>query len=217
MYVFNELQKQKGTISSTVGKKLAEEVLAGRLDILDEAIKLVTYKLDDKNERSTRSGASKIVEIVAEKKPELVAPYLLKIFPALEATEPQTRWMVIRIMGFCTKLDPKTAIKAVPYAEKYILEKQPGQLCLVSSADLFLADYGILSKAATQKVFPILEKSCKNVLINEHDWLLEAFTKIMNNLTSEQKAKVSAFAQKYVRFPRKSTQKRASILLQKIN
>jgi len=68
MPILNQLQKNKGTLSSALGKSLAEKVLKGEKGILNEAVELINY--DDKN---VRAGAAKIIEIVAEKKPELVA------------------------------------------------------------------------------------------------------------------------------------------------
>jgi len=40
------------------------------------------YKAKDTKEKNIRSGAAKIVEIVAELKPELVASHLEKLLPA---------------------------------------------------------------------------------------------------------------------------------------
>ena len=52
--------------------------------------------------------------------------------------------------------------------------KKKACVCLASSADLFLGDYGALSKQAAEQVFPILEYSLDNIITNEQDWLLEA-------------------------------------------
>lgn len=101
--------------------------------------------------------AAKVVEIVAEEKPELVAPRLEKLLPALSAPEPQTRWMVVRTMGFCAGLNQPVAKKAVPYAEGYLDAKEG--LVIASSADLFLGDFGALSKGNARLVFPILKRS----------------------------------------------------------
>jgi hypothetical protein len=215
MSILPQLQSQKGAVSSVIGKKLAEQVLKGDMEILVEAIELCTYDLDNIKAKGVRSGAVKIVEIVAEKKPEAVESYLQKILPALNATEPQTRWMAIRIMGFCAALNPGIAARAIPIAEKFVTQKTEG-LCLASSADLFLGDYGALSRKAAGEILPVLKKSTHNILLNEHDWLLEAFTKILDNLSIEGKKEVVEFAAKYVDFPRKSTQTRAKKLLQKI-
>lgn len=65
MSVFEQLTRNKGTVSSALGKELAQRVLRGETDILDEAIKLSSYDTANFKSRSVRSGAAKIVEIVA--------------------------------------------------------------------------------------------------------------------------------------------------------
>jgi hypothetical protein len=64
--------------------------------------------------------------------------------------------MTIRTMGFCAHLNQSVAQKAIACAEKYLDKKDEG-LCLASSADLFLGDYGALSRQAAEQVFPIIE------------------------------------------------------------
>ncbi len=211
MSIFNQLQKNKGTVSSALGKELAQKVLNGNIEILNEAIELCVYEPDEDKGKNVRSGAAKIVEIVAEKKPELVAPHLDKLLDSLTVAEPQTRWMAIRIMGFCAHLNKKTAEKAIPYAEKFIKRKEG--LVIASSADLFLGDFGAISKKDAEKVFPILELSISNYVLNEQDWLLEAFMKIVNNLGTEEKEKIKTFAKRWESTSRKSTQARAKKLL----
>lgn len=176
MGILSLLEKNKGAVSSALGKELAAKVLDGEVDILHEAIELSSIKEKDISMKRVRSGAAKIVEIVAEKRPELVAPYLQMLLPALSVDEPQTRWMIIRTMGFCAHLNKSAAKKAIPYAEKYIKEKEG--LCIASSADLFLGDYGTLSPEDAQVAFLLLELSIDNMVLNEQDWLLEAFIKI---------------------------------------
>lgn len=206
MGILNLLEKNKGTVSSALGKELAVKVLDGEVDILHEAIELSSIKEKDFNMKSVRSGAAKIVEIVAEKRPELVAPYLEKLLLALSVDEPQTRWMIIRTMGFCAHLNKSIAKKALPYAEKYIKKKEG--LCIASSADLFLGDFGTLSQEDAQVAFSLLELSMDNMVLNEQDWLLEAFIKIYPQLEKSQKDKIYSFAESYENSSRKTTQAR---------
>jgi hypothetical protein len=215
MAILDKLKANKGTVSSLLGKNLASEVLHGKKEILKEAVKLTTYCLNDKKEKNVRSGAAKIVECVAIEKPDLVVPFLEKLLPALGAKEPQTRWMIIRTFGFCAKKKVEIAKKAIPYAKKYIKEKRAGQLCLVSSADLFLGDLGEVSKEDTKEVYPILLESCNNVIMNEHDWIFESFIKISPHLTKKQKEEVISFACKYENHPRQKTLERIKLLKEK--
>jgi len=214
MEIFELLKDNKGTISSALGKELAQKVLDGNLVILDEAIKLSTYEIGSKKSKNIRAGAAKIVEIAAEKRPELVAPYLDKLMPALTVDEPQTKWMILRTMGFCAEKNPKEAEKAFEYAVKCLDNKQG--LCLSSSAVLYLGDLGALSKEYAKKVFPIIEKASIDASVNEVDWILEAYMKVADNLHKEQ-SKIAKYAYENINAPKKSTQKRIDKLLKMIS
>jgi hypothetical protein len=212
MTLFEQLSKNKGTLSSALGKALAADVLeAGRTDILLECIDLASYERDERKSRHIRAGAAKVVEIVAEAQPAQVAPHLAKLLPALAVAEPQTRWMIIRVMGFCAALNKPVALKAIPFAAQYIAAKDG--LVLASSADLFLGDLGALSTKDAQKIFPLLEESMATAITNEQDWLLEAGLKVFANLAPAEQAALRAFAERWQYSPRKSTQQRVKRLL----
>ena len=212
MSTFEQLSNNKGTVSTALGKVLAQKVLQeSRGDILLECIDLASYNASAPDSKHIRSGAAKVVEIVAERQPELVAPYLEKLFPSLSVQEPQTRWMIIRVMGFCARLNRSMAQKAIIYAEKYIDEKEG--LVIASSADLFLGDLGAISKEDAQKVFPLLERSMESSIENEQDWLLEALFKMFRNMDQAGQDKALRFAERWQYSSRKSTKQRAQKIL----
>lgn len=212
MSIFDQLSNNKGTVSSAFGKVLALKVLQeNQLDILMECIDLASYEASAPACRHIRSGAAKLVEIVAEKRPELVAPHLGKLLPALSVREPQTRWAILRVMGFCARLNKPVAQAAIPFAEKYINDKEG--LCLASSTDLFLGDLGAISPADAQRVFPLLELSMENLVENEQDWLLEALCKLFQNLDQSGQAEALKFAERWQYSSRKSTRQRAGRIM----
>lgn len=155
--LLSQLQNNKGTLSSALGKSLAEKVIKGDKLLLKQAIELIDC--DDKN---VRSGIAKIFEMVAEKKPELVKPYLEKLLPGLEAEEPQTRWMVIRTLGLCAQTKPQTALKAIPKAKQYIKDKDSGA-CLWNRTIFYLGCIGALSEKDAKEVKKILDLAAKIV------------------------------------------------------
>ena len=108
-------------------------------------------------------------------------------------------------------MNKSVAIKCIDYAEKYLTNKEG--LCLSSSAELYLGDIGALSKDEAKKVFPILEKASENAEVNEVDWILEAYMKMVNNLEEDEKNKIRQYANKNTDAPKKSTQKRVRKLL----
>jgi hypothetical protein len=212
MSVFDQLSNNKGTVSSALGKSLAQKVLQEKQnEILSECITIASYDSPNPAFRNIRAGAAKVVEIVAEKQPDWVAPHLDELFPALAVPEPQTRWMVIRVMGFCAQLNNPAAHKALPYAEKYLDAKEG--LCIASSADLFLGDLGAVSKEDARIVFPILRASMDTVIENEQDWLLEALFKLYRNLDAAGQETAHLFAQRWQYSSRKSTRQRAGKIM----
>jgi hypothetical protein len=212
MSVFEQLSSNKGTISSALGKALAQEVLQDdRQEVLSECIALSTYKMSEPKSKQIRAGAAKVVQVVAETRPELVAPHLEDLLPGLSAPEPQTRWMIIRTMGSCAHLNEPAAHKAVPHAKRYLEDKEG--LVLASSADLFLGDLGALSKENAKLTFPLLKRSMETVMKNEQDWLLEALFKVYEPLDPTAREAVLNFAEGWKSSDRKSTQKRARRIL----
>ena len=90
MSLFTDLSANKGTVSSALGKAVAHQVLQdGRIDLLLECIDLFSYKAASPGSKHICAGAAKVVEVVAELQPELVAPHLEKLLPALSVAEPQ--------------------------------------------------------------------------------------------------------------------------------
>jgi predicted metal-dependent hydrolase len=100
MDLLDLLKTNKGTVSSALGKELAEKVLNGDKSILDQAIDYVSYDLDNQKSKGIRAGAAKILEKVAEKQPDLIANQLDKLKPALKVKESQTRWMIMQVFGY---------------------------------------------------------------------------------------------------------------------
>lgn len=209
--LIDQLKDNKGTVSSQLGKALAVEVLEGNLELLKEAVVLCSYELHNKKEKGIRAGAAKIVEKVAEVKPELVAIHLEELFPALDAAEPQTRWMIIRTFGYCAKDNDKTAGKAIHYAQQFIREQKG--VCLSGAAERYLGDLGHVSEEYAQKAYPILVEAYDNAIPNEIDWIFEAFISIAIHLNPEQKKVVADCAKEHLEATRKATVTRAKKIL----
>jgi hypothetical protein len=99
---------------------LAINVLNGDLSILQGTIKYVSFDLENVKSKGIRAGAAKIIEEAAEKKPDFIAHDLGKLKPALDAPEPQTRWMFLQTFGYCSKLNPKESASIINIAKRYL-------------------------------------------------------------------------------------------------
>jgi hypothetical protein len=215
MPIFDQLKKNKGTVSSALGKELACKVLNGNADILSEAIQLVHYDVKNEKSKNIRAGAAKIIEKVAEKKPEIVSPYLKSLFPALTVIEPQTRWMLMMAFGYCARLEPELTSKGIIYAKQYIHEQQG--VCLSGAAETFLGCIGATSNERAEIVLPILLDAIENSIPNEVDWVLEAFYSILDKLSMKSRTIVAECSKKHGDSSKSSTKKRVSKILKKID
>lgn len=215
MEIFELLKNNKGTTSSALGKELASKVINGDHSVLNEAIKYVTFDIENPKSKAIRAGAAKIIEIVSQKKPELVAFELNKIKPALSVPEPQTRWMLMQTFGFCAKLNPKEATSVLDYSKQYLAEN--AGVCLSGAVHLYLGRIGATSRKMANEVLPILDDSLKSASENEVDWVLEGFFSIVDNLDSDSKILIQKNAELFLNSKKKSTQKRAQKILKKIS
>lgn len=189
MSILPQLEDNKGTISSALGKSLASKVLEGETAILEEAVVLLAH--DSKN---VRAGAAKIIEQVAMADPFLVAGFLPRLFPALEAPEPQTRWMIIHALGLCASLDVPTALGALPKAEEFI-ELDSGA-CLWGATIVYLGYVGATSEANARTVFPILERALHDIPKQTKN-VLESFLRMLDQTDGELLGQIARHAERY--------------------
>lgn len=211
MNILEQFLYSKGSTASALSKTLAQHILNGQTSILLDCIGLVSYDLDASNQKHVRVGAAKVVGIVALNRPDLVAPYLHKLIPALSAREPQTRGMIIRATGFCAHLNKSVAQKVIAHATKYIDYKEG--LALARATDLFLGDYGAISEEDARKAFSVLERSMANLIANEQDSILEALFKMFQYLGKSERERCFEFAERWQSTLRKSTQRRVIRIL----
>lgn len=208
MTLLEQLQENKGTVSSSLGKQLAIDVLNGDRKILTEALKLIHF--DDKN---VRSGSAKIIEKVAESKPELVSPYLSDLNECMNYEEAQTRWMVLHIAGLCAKLQPKTSRDLFGEAAKY-LDKKYGTV-LNDRAITYFGYMGAVSKKDCETCFPHLINSFV-LHPNRVTRVFESFERMMDVLSDEQKNILLKYINKYMADKKPSTSLAAKKIFKKL-
>jgi hypothetical protein len=214
MDLLDLLKTNKGTVSSALGKELAEKVLNGDKSILDQAIDYVSYDLDNQKSKGIRAGAAKILEKVAEKQPDLIANQLDKLKPALKVKESQTRWMLMQVFGYCAKLNPKDSESIMDYAKQYLIEN--AGVCLSGAVHLYLGRIGATSDKTADKVLPILDDALKTASENEIDWILEGFLNIADRVNSDSKELIKRNAELQLESKKKATRNRAKKILKKI-
>jgi hypothetical protein len=196
MSILPQLERNKGTISSALGKVLANDVLAGETAILKEAVDLLAHE-----DKQVRAGAAKIVEQVALSDPALVVEFLPRLLPVLDVDEPQTRWMAIHTLGLCAAFDTSTALKALPKAEVFI-EAESGA-CLWGVTVVYLGYLGTTSAANARAVFPILERALQRVP-KQTKQVLQSFLRLLDRADEETRSAIGHYAEAYLQSENKA-------------
>jgi tetratricopeptide (TPR) repeat protein len=189
MTLLEQLQENKGTVSSALGKELAKKALSGDRSILDGSMQLIHF--DDKN---VRSGAAKILEKVAEEKPEWVSDHLSELLTCMNYPEAQTRWMVLHICGLCAQLNPDVAREVFEEAIKY-LDKKHGTV-LNDRAITYLGYIGSLSEHDCKQAFPHLIQSFQ-LHPNRITRIFESLWRLADNLDEAQKQLVRQYIHQF--------------------
>jgi hypothetical protein len=206
MSLLEQLRGNRGCLSSALGKSLAGKFFGGDMRILDEAVELLTY--DDKN---VRAGAAVIIEEIANERPELVAKRLEDILPGLETPEPQTRWITLRILGKCSRLNPEVAGSAMNRIDDFLADNS---LCLQDSAITYLGYIGSLSNDNAKTIFPILEETLDSVP-KRIPRVFESYRRMIPVLNDE-KGRLSTICEKYSKNSKPSIAKAAKRTLKEI-
>ena len=205
--ILPRLEKNKGTVSSKLGKALAKDVLAGETEILAEAVELLSHE-----SKQVRAGAAKIIEQVAVSDPTLVIGYLPRLLPALEVAEPQTRWMAIHTLGLCAALDAPTALKALPKAAVFI-EADSGA-CLWGATIHYLGYVGATSPANARMVFPLLERALQ--IPGRAKDVLRSFLQLLDQADTPMRTAIAQHAEAHTESETGVTRKAARKLLKRI-
>lgn len=208
MTILNKLKEVNNIVGSECGKKFAEEVLNGNIEILKEAEHLIKH--EDKN---IRAGAAKIIEKVAEVKPELI--HLEKILPGLDMPEPQTRWMITHAIGLCAKCNTDFAYQAFDKIQKFLTDRNSGA-CLWDRSICYMKYIGLTSSKRAQKVLPILEQALINIP-SQTKTILESFEKLILIADRNSKIKILNIAQKYQNNEKNSIKNKAISLIKKLS
>jgi hypothetical protein len=206
MTILPQLENNKGMLSSALGKSLAAQALAGDRAILVEAVSLLAHP--DKN---VRSGAAKIVEQVAETRPEWAAPYTRQLLAALEMPEAQTRWMAIHTLGLCAPMDAASARLAFPKAQQFI-QGESG-VCLWDRTIVYLGYLGAISPDDLELVMPLLEMALERIP-EQTRTVLEAFQRCACQANAGWLARMASYADQSMQSAKPAV-KAAALKLQK--
>ena len=107
--------------------------------------------------RRVRQLSAHVVELLAERAPELLAPYIPALIDALERPEAQTRWEVLDALSLLAPEHAKDCGPAYDGAKAALFDELSAPLRL--SAFRFLTVWGSTERRRSEKVWPILDEA----------------------------------------------------------
>ena len=121
-----------------------------------ETLEALVEDLSDRSRR-TRQLSAHVIELVTERDPELLAPYIPELIDALERPEAQTRWEVLDALTALTSTHARECGPAFEGAEDALFDELSAPLHL--SAFRFLTVWGSSERRRSEKVWPVLDEA----------------------------------------------------------
>ena len=109
------------------------------------------------NSRRKRQLAARVVHLVAQREPDLLAPYISDLIDALYRPEAQTRWEVLDALTILVPDYAKEIGAAFEGAETALFDELSSTLRL--SAFRLLCCWGATERGRSKKVWPILDEA----------------------------------------------------------
>ncbi|MDR1421743.1 MAG: hypothetical protein LBI64_02625 [Coriobacteriales bacterium] len=107
--------------------------------------------------RRIRQFSAAVINLVAERQPELLAPFIAQLSDALHRPEAQTRWECLEALACLLVFDPAACDEAVSGAEVSLYDEESGPARL--AALRFLTAYGALDARRSVRVWPLVDEA----------------------------------------------------------
>lgn len=142
---------------STVQDLTPEE--AARLASVEASKDALTALVDDlsSSSRRTRQLSARVVNLLAQREPDLLAPYIAQLIDALYRPEAQTRWEILDALSILAPEHAKDCGSAYEGAEAALFDEISAPLRL--SAFKFLTVWGATERRRSEKVWPIVDEA----------------------------------------------------------
>lgn len=107
--------------------------------------------------RRKRQLSARVVNLVAQREPELLAPYIPDLVDALYRPEAQTRWEVLDALTLLVPAHAKEVGAAYDGAEAALFDEISATLRL--SAFRMLCTWGATDRGRSKKVWPVIDEA----------------------------------------------------------
>ena len=132
---------------------------AARLKSAEGSADALSALIEDlsSSSRRTRQLSARVVNLLAQREPELLAPYIGQLIDALYRPEARTRWEVLDALSVLAPDHAKECGAAYEGAEAALFDEISAPLRL--SAFRFLTVWGATERRRSEKVWPILDEA----------------------------------------------------------
>ena len=126
--------------------------------------------------RRRRQTSARVVALLAEREPSLLAPFIPQLIESLSRPEAQTRWEVLDALTLLTVDNAKECGAAYEGAEAALFDEISAPLRF--SAFRFLTGWGATERRRSEKVWPLLDEAiqCYHGDLEYRDMLALLFT-----------------------------------------
>lgn len=208
MGLINQLSTALGMKNSEPNLAAAQLILAGPSRMEEIAAGLVTEKND------LLADCAEVCTMVAEKKPEIVAPHVEKLVPLLDHKKTRVRWEAMHALAYCAPLRPDVMAGLMGKLDEIL--RTDKSTIVRDYAITALGNYGQLDQDTAQAVLPILKIGI-NIYDGKHAKLvLEGYQKMLPHLGTET-VYLQRTAENLQDHPRGTVKKAAKQLLKKLS
>lgn len=154
----------------------AEEAAAlAKVEQSQDALTALIGDLEN-GSRRRRQTSARVVALLAEREPSLLAPFIPQLIESLSRPEAQTRWEVLDALTLLTADNAKECGAAYEGAEAALFDEISAPLRF--SAFRFLTVWGATERRRSEKVWPLLDEAiqCYHGDLEYRDMLALLFT-----------------------------------------
>ncbi|MDO4437218.1 MAG: hypothetical protein Q4B77_04630 [Coriobacteriaceae bacterium] len=132
---------------------------AARLASVEASTDALTALVEDlsSSSRRTRQLAARVINLLAQREPELLVPFIAQLIDALYRPEAQTRWEILDALTVLAPEHAKDCGAAYEGAEAALFDEISAPLRL--SAFKFLTVWGATERRRSEKVWPIVDEA----------------------------------------------------------
>jgi len=189
MEILNQLSSRKGDKSEIANRIVAEKCIANPKTLAE-----ISIGLED-SDRKLQSDCIEVFTLVAELKPEFVAPYAENILPLLYSKETKTRWEAVHTLSFIADKIPDIIFSVLPVLQS-LVEKDKSTIVRDYAMDT-VANYAKVSAETSEKSYEVLKFALELWGEKHAKQVFKGFNNVLSNC-SDYNAEINSLVQPYL-------------------